>query len=73
MLTKEKEEVLKYYTIGLNAYKLRKWDDAIKAFELALKVDPKDGPSAEYIKRSKEFKQTPPPDDWDGVFVMKTK
>ena len=73
MLTKEKEEMVKHYNDGLNAYKQRKWDDAILAFEMALKVDPEDGPSKLYLQRSKDYKESPPPEDWDGVFVMKTK
>ena len=73
MITKEKEEVLKYYNLGLSAYKQRKWDDAIKAFDMALSVDPQDGPSKLYLDRSKNYKATPPPDDWDGVFTMTTK
>ena len=38
MLTREKEELLKYYNQGLTAYKQRKWDDAIRSFEMALKL-----------------------------------
>lgn len=73
MITKEKEELLKYYNLGLTAYKQRKWDDALNSFQKALAIDPEDGPSNEYVKRSKQFKENPPPDDWDGVFVMTTK
>ncbi len=73
MLTKEKEEMLKYYNLGLAAYKQRKWDEAIKAFEMALKIQPDDGPSALYLERAGNFKVNPPSDDWDGVFVMTTK
>ncbi len=73
MISKEKEELLKYYNLGLAAYKQRKWDEAIKAFEMALKVAPEDGPSGLYLERTKAFKETPPPDDWDGVYVMTTK
>jgi len=73
MLTKEKEEMLKYYNLGLSAYKQRKWDEAIKAFGMALKVVPNDGPSKLYLKRSQDYRDSPPPEDWDGVFVMTTK
>jgi len=73
MITKEKEEMLRHYNNGLTAYKQRKWDDAIKAFEEALQAEPQDGPSGLYLERSKAFKLKPPPDDWDGVFVMTTK
>jgi tetratricopeptide (TPR) repeat protein len=73
MITKEKTELLHYYNLGLTAYKQRKWEEAIKAFEKALQIDSSDGPSAVYLERSKEYRTNPPPDDWDGVFVMKTK
>jgi tetratricopeptide (TPR) repeat protein len=73
MITKEKEELLKFYNLGLTAYKQRKWDEAIRAFEKALTVDPEDGPSVEYIKRSRFYKENPPPENWDGVYVMTTK
>lgn len=73
MITKEKEELLKYYSLGLSAYKQRKWDESIRAFQKAIEIDPKDGPSNEYLNRCHDFKENPPPDDWDGVYVMKTK
>ncbi|TFH43685.1 MAG: tetratricopeptide repeat protein [Chrysiogenales bacterium] len=73
MITKEKEELLNFYNLGLSAYKQMKWDEAILAFQKALAIDPKDGPSEEYLKRSRTFKENPPGDDWDGIFTMTTK
>lgn len=73
MITKEKEELLKYYNLGLTAYKQRKWDEAIRSFDQALKIDANDGPSDVYLKRAKQYKESPPADDWDGVFIMTTK
>ena len=73
MLSKQTEELLKYYNLGLTAYKQMKWDDAIHAFEKALSIDPNDGPSKLYLGRSKDYKISPPADDWDGVFTMTTK
>jgi tetratricopeptide (TPR) repeat protein len=73
MITREMEEVLKYYNLGLTAYKQQKWDEAIRSFEQALIVDPNDGPSVVYLKRSNEYKLKPPGDDWDGVKIMTTK
>ncbi|MDY6935767.1 MAG: tetratricopeptide repeat protein [Spirochaetota bacterium] len=73
MITKDKQELLKYYDLGLTAYKQRKWNEAIKAFGLALRIDPNDGPSGVYLERSKTYQEKPPPEDWDGVFVMPTK
>jgi hypothetical protein len=50
-----------------------KFKEAQKSFAKALKVDPEDGPSKVYFARCKHYIQNPPPEDWDGVFVMKTK
>ncbi len=73
MITKETEEMLKFYNLGLTAYKQRKWDEAIRAFEKALSINPGDGPSDLYLKRSLTCKENPPPENWDGVFTMTTK
>ena len=47
--------------------------EARKFFANALKVDPDDGPSKVYYVRCKHYIDNPPPEDWDGVFVMQTK
>lgn len=47
--------------------------EALRYFEQALEVDPSDGPSQVYKERCQEFIKDPPPEDWDGVYVMKTK
>jgi tetratricopeptide (TPR) repeat protein len=73
MLSNEKKELLRIYNLGLESYKLRHWDKAIEYFAQALKVIPEDGPSKLYLERATAYKKTPPADDWDGVFVMKTK
>jgi len=73
MITKEKEQLLKFYNLGLAAYKQRKWDEAIVNFEEALKIDPADGPSELYLERAQNYRETPPLEEWDGVFTMTTK
>jgi hypothetical protein len=73
MISEKKKELLKIYNNGLKSYKLRKWEEAIKYFSDALKIDPLDGPSKLYLERSQNYKIKPPPDDWDGVFIMTTK
>jgi hypothetical protein len=42
-------------------------------FQEALNKDPLDGPSLAYIERCKGYVQNPPPENWDGVFVLTTK
>ncbi len=73
MISNNKLEIIRLYNLGLNSYKLKKWDDAINYFTNALKIDPSDGPSKLYLERSNNYKTNPPPDDWDGVFTMTTK
>ncbi len=58
---------------GLHYYRHRRWQMAIKKFEKALTIIPDDQPSQIYLKRCQDFLETPPPDDWDGVYRMKTK
>ncbi|MCB1168128.1 MAG: tetratricopeptide repeat protein [Leptospiraceae bacterium] len=72
-MTEQQLELLKRYNAALKLYKERQWKAAIDAFKKALEIDPNDGPSRLYIQRSEEYMVHPPEDDWDGVFVMKTK
>lgn len=73
MISEQKQEVLRCYNEGLKAYKLRKWDEAEDWFAQALAADADDGPSALYLERVKEYIKNPPPENWDGIFVMTTK
>jgi len=56
------------YEKGLGLYKGRNYQDAIKAFNSALKIVPGDGPSISYIDRCQQFIKAPPAADWNGVF-----
>lgn len=69
----EKKEFLELYTNALQLYRHRQWDAAIKGFESALTISPEDFPSRIYIERSQLYKVSPPPDDWNGVFFLRTK
>lgn len=72
-IPREYMELLKLYDEGLQYYRQREWDAAIEAFRRVLSMDPEDYPSKMYIKRALSYKETPPPPEWNGVFVMKTK
>ena len=69
----QKKELIEKFEAGLTAYKQRDWAQALAAFQEVLQLDPQDHPAQLYIARCQEYQQQPPPDDWDGVFVMKTK
>jgi adenylate cyclase len=68
-----KKKVLRLYADGLALYRNRDFEQAASLFTEAATLDPTDGPSQLYLGRSLLYKETPPPDDWNGVFVMKTK
>jgi adenylate cyclase len=69
----QKKKAVEIYLQGLEQYRAKNWDAAIALFKQALEADPEDGPSQTYIGRCEDFKVLPPPENWDGVFVMKTK
>ncbi len=66
-------ETIKFFNDGYAFYHQMKWDAAVEYFNKALVTMPDDGPSKLYLERCLEYKAEPPPQDWDGVFVMKTK
>jgi len=72
-LAPEKEEALRHYDAGLNAYKRRDWTLAAEYFQAALEADPADGPSRVYLDRAEEYTDAPPPADWDFVVRRTTK
>lgn len=73
MITKDKFECVKLYEEGLSLYREKKFEDALLIFKKALEFQPDDKPSKIFIERCQYCIDNPVPDDWDGVFVMKTK
>jgi hypothetical protein len=73
MITEEKKKVLELFAQGRKLYKMMDFPEAMKYFGEALKTDANDGPAKIYYLRCKHYVENPPPEDWDGVWVMKTK
>jgi adenylate cyclase len=65
--------VLNCFSEGIRQYRQRKWDLATKLFREALHLNPSDMTSAMYIQRCEHFKESPPAEDWSGVWVMTSK
>lgn len=65
--------VVSLYNEGLERYRRRDWAAALKMFDEALHVRPDDGPAQLYRQRCAHFLQAPPPEDWDGVWVLTSK
>jgi adenylate cyclase len=60
------------YAQGLAAYRARDFDAAEAIFgDLADRLD--DGPGKIFRERCRHYQEDPPPADWDGVEVRKTK
>ena len=58
---------------SLDAYGLRKWDEAAARWSAILQAYPDDGPSRFYLRLAKSQALEPPPHDWDGVVRMASK
>ena len=69
----DKYKILQEFNEGRKYYKLMMFEEAKQCFFNALKIDKDDGPSQVYFARCKHYLESPPPEDWDGVFVMRTK
>lgn len=73
MIDEKTKKILDLFAEGRKKYKLMDFTEAQKYFAQALKLNPEDGPSKVYYARCKHYVDNPPPEDWDGVFVMTTK
>jgi len=67
------KKLTELYDKGIGLYLDKRFEEAYRMFQEALKVYPDDGPSKLYSERSEILRDYPPSDDWDGVFEMKTK
>ncbi len=68
-----KRRAIDEFNRGWRNYRNHRFADAIDYFELALMSDPDDAPSQAYIERCERYQESPPDEDWDGVFVMTEK
>jgi adenylate cyclase len=58
---------------GLKRFQQRDFDAAEAAFLRTLKLHPNDGPSKFFLARLPEFRQHPPPAEWNGEVELKEK
>ncbi len=64
---------LERYHEGIALYRARRWPEAAALFDALAAEAPEDGPIALYRRRSRELAEEPPPADWNGVYVARTK
>jgi hypothetical protein len=73
VISEAKKSILSLFLEGRKQYKLMDFAKARECFGKALAIDPNDGPSKVFLERCDYYMENPPADDWDGVFIMKTK
>ena len=61
------------YDVAMEKYRARRFAHAADAFRQCLQMRPGDPLSSVYVERCGALESDPPGEEWDGVFVMKTK
>ncbi len=61
------------YESGLDCYMRRDWTNAVQHFGEALEVAPTDQPAQIFIDRCRYYSDNPPPENWNGVWIMEDK
>lgn len=81
-LTAQTRECLGLFEAGLAKYYARDWDGALQHFAQSRALEPNipgktpgvvSNPSLVYLDITEHYKHEPPPENWDGVYVMKEK
>ncbi|MGE5445523.1 MAG: adenylate/guanylate cyclase domain-containing protein [Ignavibacteriales bacterium] len=65
--------ILEKFRSGVDLYRERKWSEAGEYFRKIVDLDPHDKPSQEYLRRCKEYENSPPPSHWEGIFELRSK
>ena len=66
-------QALDRFEEGLLAYRSREWPRARAIFESVLEDIPNDPPSKTYLERCQTMETTPPPPNWNGVYIAQSK
>ena len=67
------DEHFELYDQAIKLHLERKWDEAIELFGVIIEKWPDDVPATTYISRCRQYKETPPPDNWDGRYILTHK
>jgi adenylate cyclase len=69
----EAQDELRLWSLALAAYRAQDWDTAEANLAKLQRLAPGNGLYKLYAERVAEFRQTPPPADWDGVTTFHEK
>ncbi len=68
-----RKEAVRAFSVGLDAFRGRRWNEAIEAFHAYIAGYGDDGPSRFYLQLCERYRSEPPPDSWEGVIAMSQK
>jgi adenylate cyclase len=68
-----KLQVVEHYHRGRDHYLNRRFAQAIGEFAQAMELDKTDKSSALHLERCQHWLQAPPPEDWDGAWILTQK
>jgi adenylate cyclase len=66
-------DIIERYEKALALYQARNFNNAWELLISLAQDFPQDGPTATLLARVLHFRDHPPDDDWDGVYVAKEK
>jgi adenylate cyclase len=66
-------EAVAHFKEGQDHYRNRSWERAMRAFDNAARLNPADRLPPLYLQRCARLAAEPPPEDWNGVWVMQSK
>ncbi|MDR0557473.1 MAG: adenylate/guanylate cyclase domain-containing protein [Treponema sp.] len=72
-LTEKEARAWNSHNQGMKLYYSRSFAEAAARFRQTLALLPKDFNATALLERAEDYAQNPPPPDWDGVEVMKSK
>lgn len=72
-LSETMNQFLDLYQAGRSAYGDQRFRQAMSCFEQAQALRPTDRATALFLDRCQQYLDHPPPESWDGVYVMTTK
>ncbi len=72
-IRRKKKKAGQFLQHGLYLRQTRRWDEAIEAFQNALKIYPEDQAAQFHIRQCEELKAYPPEPDWDGASIFTSK
>ena len=58
---------------ALDAYLQRRWDDALECCRKILELNHGDEPARILMERCRRYRETPPPENWDGIHRIESK